>query len=87
MTFEEWWDYNYVRKGFMGDQPGILGEAFKQLAKKAWDEQQKTITLHEEVLVWAVGTGTLPPTCPGHFMHLLIRAKNVVEELERTIKL
>ena len=36
-TFEEWWDINYVRKGFMGNQPGVLGAAFKEVAQKAWE--------------------------------------------------
>lgn len=39
------------------------------------------INLHKEALTWAVGTGRLPPTCPGHFMHLLIEAKEKADKL------
>jgi hypothetical protein len=39
------------------------------------------IMLHKEALTWAVGTGQLPPTCPGHFMHLLIEAKEKADKL------
>lgn len=39
------------------------------------------IALHKEALTWAVGTGQLPPTCPGHFMHLLIEAKEKADKL------
>ena len=48
-------------------------------ARKRWQAERK---LFKEALVWAVGTGRLPPTCPGHFMHLLIDAKQEVERLE-----
>lgn len=37
--------------------------------------------LHREALVWAVGTGKLPATCPGHFMHLLVAAKEKADKL------
>jgi hypothetical protein len=42
---------------------------------------EQVIELHQEALVWAVGTGQLPPTCPGHFMHLLIEAKEKADKL------
>lgn len=41
MTFEQWWDFNYVKKGFLGGRPGIMGEAFKEVAKKAWDASEE----------------------------------------------
>jgi len=44
------------------------------------------LDLHKQALVWAVGTGKLPSTCPGHFMHLLIEAKEEVDRLN-TIQL
>lgn len=40
---------------------------------------EEKLKLHEEALVWAVGY--LPPTCPGHFMHLLIEAKEKADKL------
>lgn len=42
---------------------------------------EEQLMLHEQALLWAVGTGKLPPTCPGHFMHLLIEAKEKVDKL------
>lgn len=40
---------------------------------------EEKLVLHEQALVWAVGY--LPPTCPGHFMHLLIEAKEKADKL------
>jgi hypothetical protein len=42
---------------------------------------EEELRLHKQALVWAVGTGKLPATCPGHFMHLLIEAKVEVDRL------
>lgn len=44
-----------------------------------YDLLHKRLVQHEQALVWAVGY--LPPTCPGHFMHLLIEAKMKADKL------
>jgi hypothetical protein len=50
-------------------------------------ELLERLELHEQALTWAVGTEKLPPTCPGHFMHLLIEAKERVDLLNNNAHL
>jgi len=52
-----------------------------------YNELVQLLELHEQALTWAVGTGKLPPTCPGHFMHLLIEAKDRVDQLNNNSNL
>jgi hypothetical protein len=69
MTFEEWWDFTYVRKGFMGDQPGVMGAAFKEVAEKAWDAalsmdaQQPLPPRQGAIVKWVAHHDYVPP--PG----------------------
>lgn len=44
-------------------------------------EGMRIIELYEAAMVWAVGTGKLPPTCPGQFMGLMLAAKRQADAM------
>lgn len=96
MTFEEYWTdlfkntqgMDALRESFREMAKSAWDAARREDDKKILEQLQKSIDLldsrndidlYKEALVWAVGY--LPPTCPGHFMHLLIEAKEKADKL------